>query len=121
MDRDRTRYTHPDPDEIGRPIGASNRLTGRAQTEEYVGTLGPRCGAIVPIVDDAGGVTAMVAVGVTLRRSRIPTPRLPQILIIAAVAIALGGLGAWILSRYLRRVTLGYGPEDQTLFVFFLT
>ncbi|RAG63818.1 histidine kinase, partial [Burkholderia multivorans] len=54
MDRDRTRYTHPDPDEIGRPyIGSiDTALTGQAETEEYVGTLGPSVRAIVPIVDD---------------------------------------------------------------------
>lgn len=123
MDRDRTRYTHPDLDEIGRPyIGSiDTALTGRAETEEYVGTLGPSVRAIVPIVDDTGAVTAMVAVGVTLETiSLTHAAALPQILIIAAVAIALGGLGAWILSRYLRRVTLGYGPEElKRLFAFY--
>src|SRR5699024_5556888 len=35
-------------------------------------------------------------------------------------AIALGGLGSWLLARYLRRVTLGYGPEElKRLFAFY--
>src|SRR5699024_4692715 len=42
MDRDRTRYTHPDPEQLGKPyIGSIDEaLTGHSQTEEYVGTLG---------------------------------------------------------------------------------
>lgn len=123
MDRDRTRYTHPDPDELGKPyIGSiDTALTGQAETEEYVGTLGPSVRAIVPVVDESGKVTAMVAVGVTLETISLShAAALPQILIIAAVAIALGGLGAWLLSRYLRRVTLGLGPEQlRRLFAFY--
>ncbi|MCT2359069.1 sensor histidine kinase [Brevibacterium casei] len=123
MDRDRTRYTHPDPDEIGRPyIGSiGTALTGQSEVEEYAGTLGPSVRAIAPIMDASGEVTAMVAVGVTLETiSLTHAAALPQILIVAAVAIALGGLGAWILSRYLKRVTLGYGPEQlKRLFAFY--
>lgn len=72
-------------------------------------------------MDASGEVTAMVAVGVTLETiSLTHAAALPQILIVAAAAIALGGLGAWILSRYLKRVTLGYGPEQlKRLFAFY--
>lgn len=40
MDSDRTRYTHPDPTEIGKPyIGSiGTALTGQSEVEEYVGT-----------------------------------------------------------------------------------
>ncbi len=123
MDADRTRYTHPDPTEIGKPyIGSiGTALTGQSEVEEYAGTLGPSVRAIAPIMDASGEVTAMVAVGVTLETiSLTHAAALPQILIVAAVAIALGGLGAWILSRYLKRVTLGYGPEQlKRLFAFY--
>lgn len=123
MDSDRTRYTHPDPTEIGKPyIGSiGTALTGQSEVEEYAGTLGPSVRAIAPIMDASGEVTAMVAVGVTLETiSLTHAAALPQILIVAAAAIALGGLGAWILSRYLKRVTLGYGPEQlKRLFAFY--
>ncbi|WP_137824768.1 sensor histidine kinase [Brevibacterium sp. 2SA] len=123
MDRDRTRYTHPDPSELGKDyLGTiDTALSGQSQTEEYVGTLGPSIRAIVPIVDDSGEVTAMVAVGVTLTAISVAqAAAVPQIIIVAAVAIALGGLGSWILARYLRRVTLGYGPEQlKRLFAFY--
>lgn len=114
MDTDRTRYTHPNPKLIGRPyIGSiATALAGHSEVEEYAGTLGPSVRAIVPVFDDAGRVTAMVAVGVTLQSlSIIQASALPAVIGLAAAAIAVGGAASYLLSRYLRRVTLGYGPE----------
>ncbi|WP_228282698.1 ATP-binding protein [Brevibacterium atlanticum] len=123
MDRDGTRYTHPDPDQLGGTyLGSTAKaLTGESETEEYVGTLGPSVRAIVPIEDADGEVTAMVAVGVTLETLSVAqAASLPQIIMVALAALALGGLGSWLLARYLRRVTLGYGPEElKRLFAFY--
>lgn len=123
MDRDGTRYTHPNPDQLGgKYLGSTaTARAGQAETEEYVGTLGPSVRAIVPIEDADGEVTAMVSVGVTLETLSVAqAASLPQIIIVALAAIALGGLGSWLLSRYLRRVTLGYGPEElKRLFAFY--
>jgi two-component system CitB family sensor kinase len=123
MDRDGTRYTHPNPDQLGRKYlgSTAQALKGKAQTEEYVGTLGPSVRAIVPITDSAGEVTAMVAVGVTLETLSVAqAASLPQIIIVGLAALSLGGFGSWLLARYLRRVTLGYGPEElRRLFAFY--
>lgn len=123
MDRDRTRYTHPDRAQLGKHyIGSIDQaLSGESQVEVYEGTLGESVRAIVPITDSSGKVTAMVAVGVTLRTLSVArAAAVPQIIIVGLAAIALGGLGSWILSRYLRRVTLGYGPEQlKSLFAFY--
>nr|WP_216629826.1 sensor histidine kinase [Brevibacterium renqingii] len=123
MDRDGTRYTHPDADQLGRHyLGTIDRAqAGHSRIEEYVGTLGPSVRAIVPVEDADGEVTAMVAVGVTLETLSVAqAASLPQIIIVALAAIALGGLGSWLLSRYLREVTLGYGPEElKRLFAFY--
>lgn len=123
MDRDRTRYTHLDPEQLGKAyIGSIDQaLTGESQVEEYEGTLGESVRAIVPVTDSSGEVTAMVAVGVTLKTLSVArAAALPQIIIVGLAAIGLGGLGSWILSRYLRRVTLGYGPEQlKSLFAFY--
>lgn len=123
MDRDRIRYTHPDPKQLGKHyIGSIDQaLTGESQVEEYEGTLGESVRAIVPVTDSSGEVTAMVAVGVTLKILSVArAAALPQIIIVGLAAIGLGGLGSWILSRYLRRVTLGYGPEQlKSLFAFY--
>lgn len=123
MDRDGTRYTHPDPDQLGKTyLGSTAKArAGQAETEEYVGTLGPSVRAIVPITDADGEVTAMVAVGVTLETLSVAqAASLPQIILVGLAALALGGLGSWLLARYLRRVTLGYGPEElRRLFAFY--
>ena len=123
MDRDGTRYTHPDPEQLGKKyIGSTAKArAGQTETEEYVGTLGPSVRAIVPIKDAAGEVTAMVAVGVTLETLSVAqAASLPQIILVGLAALALGGLGSWLLARYLRRVTLGYGPEElRRLFAFY--
>ncbi|MCS4594906.1 sensor histidine kinase [Brevibacterium sediminis] len=123
MDRDGTRYTHPAPDQLGKKyLGSTAKArAGQTETEEYVGTLGPSVRAIVPITDADGEVTAMVAVGVTLETLSVAqAASLPQIILVGLAALALGGLGSWLLARYLRRVTLGYGPEElRRLFAFY--
>ena len=122
MDRDRTRFTHPDPAQLGEPyIGSiDTALAGTSQVEQYTGTLGPSVRAIVPVFDGST-IVAMVAVGVTLETLSVAqAASLPQIAVIASLAILAGGLGSWWLSRYLRRATLGYGPEHlKRLFAFY--
>jgi sensor histidine kinase regulating citrate/malate metabolism len=123
MDRDRTRFTHPDPAQLGEPyIGSiDTALTGTSQVEQYTGTLGPSVRAIVPVFDGSRTVIAMVAVGVTLETLSVAqAASLPQIGVIAVAAILAGGIGSWRLSLYLRRATLGYGPAHlKRLFAFY--
>lgn len=123
MAPDRTRYTHPNPRELGRRyIGSiDSALAGHSQVEEYAGTLGPSVRAIAPVLDDQGSVVAMVAVGVTLQSlSLSQAAALPAILWVALAAVVLGGIGSWLLSRYLRRVTLGFGPQElRRLFAYY--
>src|SRR3712207_3994572 len=65
---DRTRFTHPDTAQIGKPfIGTIGpALNGEAFTETYTGTLGPSVRATGPVVDDDGDVVAVVSAGVTV-------------------------------------------------------
>lgn len=123
MDTDRTRYTHRNPEQIGRPyIGSvAEALAGRPQTETYAGTLGPSIRSIVPVVDDAGTVRAMVAAGITVDRAAIArNAQLPLVAFIALGALALGALVSFLLSRRLRDATLGMGPAELSrTFVFY--
>jgi sensor histidine kinase regulating citrate/malate metabolism len=115
MAPDRTRWTHPREEELGRPyIGSIDAaLRGEVFTEVTSGTLGPSVRTIVPVKDAAGSVKALVAAGVTVRTVDVAfSGRLPALLAIA-LALLLGGSGAsWLLGRYLRRVTRGWGPEQ---------
>src|SRR3712207_799947 len=110
---DRTRYTHPDPAEIGRPFRGTigPALAGRTFTETYTGTLGPSVRATGPVLDDAGEVVALVSAGVTVDAIGADlATAVPGILGTALAALAVGGIGSWALSRRLRQQTHGLSP-----------
>ena len=123
MAPDRTRWTHPNAAEIGQDyIGAIEpAVSGTAFTEISTGTLGPSVRAVVPVTDDGGTVRALVAVGTTTTNISIAlNARLPSVLGLALALLASGSVGTWLLGRYLRRVTLGWGPEHLAqLFVYY--
>jgi len=119
MGLDRTRFTHPDPAQIGRPfIGdLGSAPQGRPFTQEYTGTLGPSMRAVVPVFAGADDerVVALVSVGITLQRIQDTlADRLPAIALAAATVLAAGLLGAWLISRRLRRQTHGMGEGEIT-------
>jgi two-component system CitB family sensor kinase len=115
MTTDGTRYSHPDPAQIGRTfrgtIGPAVR--GEQQfTETYTGTLGPSVRAVVPVRDD-GRVVALVSVGRTVSAvSRELDRQVPLILGAGAVALLLAATGSWLVSRWLRRATHDLGPAE---------
>jgi sensor histidine kinase regulating citrate/malate metabolism len=109
---DRTRYTHPDPAQIGRSfIGTIEpALAGRTFTETYEGTLGPSVRATGPIVGRNGSVIGLVSAGITLDAIGADLARsLPAILGTGLVTLAVGTAGSWLISRRLRRQTRGLG------------
>ncbi|MEB0002489.1 sensor histidine kinase [Cryobacterium sp. RTC2.1] len=123
MAPDRTRWTHPTESEIGRPyIGTiAPALAGTPFTEVTTGTLGPSVRAVVPVVDAQGAVRALVAAGVkTSNLSIALTARLPAVLGLALALLVAGAIVTSLIGRYLRRVTLGWGPEQLAqLFVYY--
>jgi two-component system CitB family sensor kinase len=117
MAPDRTRWSHPDPAQLGKSfIGTIQpALEGRAFTETFAGTLGPSVRAVAPVRGDSGTVVALVAVGITTEAIHAQVLRqLPVLtaglLILLAVALA----GAWLVGRRLRRQTNGLGPAEIT-------
>ncbi|NYD79449.1 sensor histidine kinase [Arthrobacter cupressi] len=115
MAPDRTRWTHANPAEIGRPyIGTIDpALRGETFTEVTAGTLGPSVRTIVPVKDDGGTVRALVAAGVTVRNVDIAASgRFGAIIALCLALLAAGSLASWLLGRYLRSVTRGWGPEQ---------
>ena len=73
MATDRTRYTHTNPDLIGKPFVGSidGALAGQTLTETFTGTLGPSIRAVTPVYDN-GRVVALVSAGVTRAKIRSP-------------------------------------------------
>lgn len=123
MAPDRTRWTHPNPAELGRDyIGSiAPALAGHPFTEVSTGTLGPSVRAVVPVINGDGTVVALVAAGVTTSNVTIAlNARLPALLALALALLVAGSLMSLLLGRYLQRVTLGWGPEHLAqLFVYY--
>ena len=112
MAPDRTRFTHPNPTQIGgRFIGTIGpALAGRTFTETFTGTLGPSVRATGPVLDRDGDVVAIVSAGITLDAIGADFARsLPGVLGAGLVALAAGTGGSWLISRRLRRQTRGLG------------
>jgi sensor histidine kinase regulating citrate/malate metabolism len=111
------RYTHPNPDEIGKHYlgDTAQALAGHPFSEVYTGTLGPSVRSVAPIYRADHKLVGLVSVGITLDQlSTLAGRQLPLILAIALGAVALVGLGSWALSRRLRKQTLGLGPQEIT-------
>ena len=111
------RYTHPTSSEIGgHYLGdTAPALAGHPFTETYTGTLGPSVRSVAPIYGPGHRVVGLVSVGITLEQlSATARGEIPSILAIAAGVVALVGLGTWVLSRRLRKQTLGLGPQEIT-------
>ncbi|MEI4271549.1 sensor histidine kinase [Klenkia sp. LSe6-5] len=111
---DRTRFTHPDPAQIGRPFvgNIARALAGETFTETYTGTLGPSVRAVAPVfaTGSSTDVVALVSVGITVSAiGHDVTAALPGVLGVAAAVLGVGALGSWLVSRRLRRQTHGLG------------
>lgn len=111
------RYTHPTLSEIGKHYlgDTAPALAGHPFSETYTGTLGPSVRSVAPIYGPDHQIVGLVSVGITLERlSALVNRELPLILAIAAGAVGLVSVGSWLLSRRLRKQTLGMGPQEIT-------
>ncbi|GAB7038423.1 MULTISPECIES: sensor histidine kinase [Catenuloplanes] len=116
MAPDRTRYTHPNPSLIEGPFVGSidAALHGGVVVETTTGSLGRSVRTVVPVRDESGAITGLVSVGITTDEiNRRLRHQLPAVLLATVLALALAGLGAWLLSNRLRRQTHGLGPAEM--------
>ena len=107
------RWTHPNPAEIGRRFlgNTGEAVRGRLLTETYTGTLGPSVRAVAPVLDPAGQVVALVAVGITVHALATELAgRLVPLGLAVAAMLAVGAAGTVLISSRLRRETRGLAP-----------
>ncbi|WP_329128001.1 sensor histidine kinase [Streptomyces sp. NBC_01465] len=114
MDRHGIRWTHPDPDEIGARylghIGAA--LRGETYSETYTGTLGSSVRVVTPI-HDGTRITGLVSAGITVKRIDAQIrQQVGMLLWFASGALALGGLGTYVINARLRRHTHGMNAAE---------
>ena len=119
MDTSGIRYTHPDSAQIGgRFLGTiDTALQGGSLTETYTGTLGPSVRAVVPVMQGEK-VIAIVSAGVTVERVLASlAPRIPLVIGVAVLLVALGTVGALVGRRALSRVTGSMRPAELSRMV----
>nr|WP_235916399.1 sensor histidine kinase [Spelaeibacter cavernicola] len=119
MAPDRTRYTHTNTDQIGKAFSGNidRALHGETFTETYTGSLGPSIRSVTPVY--AGDkLVGLVSAGVTRERIGAQVAQgLPAIIGVAAAGLAGAAVGSFLLSRRLRRQTLGMAPAElRTLY-----
>ncbi|MEU2054986.1 SpoIIE family protein phosphatase [Streptomyces bungoensis] len=117
MNTEGIRYTHPNPDRIGKrfvgTIGPA--VAGGTVTEEVNGTIGPLVQVVVPVKDSGGKVVGLVSAGITTAHvGGAADQQLPLLLAAAAAALALATAGTALVSRRLLRQTHGLGPSEMT-------
>lgn len=115
MDTAGTRWTHPDPDEIGSTYRGviDGALAGRVTVEDYEGTLGQSVRVVAPVYAQTRDIVALVAAGVPLASvSRVARDSALSLGAITLVSLAAGGIAAMLVSRWLRRKTHGLGPIE---------
>ncbi|GAA0320399.1 sensor histidine kinase [Kineococcus aurantiacus] len=110
------RLAHPNPQLLGRRVSTdpSRALAGQEVVTDETGTLGESARAKVPVYAPASArVVGEVSVGVgaaaVADRAR---DALWPALAVAAGALVVGLVGAHVLARRLRRLTLGLQPDD---------
>ncbi|MGI5403018.1 sensor histidine kinase [Streptomyces sp. CA-135486] len=114
MAPDGTRWTHPEPGEIGRKYLGSidEALRGKIYSEKHLGTLGPSVRTVAPVYDN-GKITALVSAGITIQKiSEQASKQVAGLLVVAGGALALGGLGTYVINARLRRHTHGMNAAE---------
>ncbi|WP_329440828.1 sensor histidine kinase [Streptomyces canus] len=109
------RWTHPDPDQIGRHfLGNTERaLKGKTFTETYTGTLGASVRAVTPVKDGNGKVIGLVSAGIQVEKiSKRVQGQLTALLAVAGGALALGAIGTYVVNARLRRHTHGMNAAE---------
>ncbi|GAA4244877.1 sensor histidine kinase [Dactylosporangium darangshiense] len=109
------RLAHPNPDRIHEPVSTdpSEVLRGRDTINVERGTLGLSARGKTPLRDASGTIVGEVSVGFRIEDIRGHVLReLGVAALFAGGALLLGFVGSALLSRRLKRLTLGLEPRE---------
>lgn len=119
-DRDGIRYSHPNPEMIGKKFvgGDENRVVQKGDTyfSEAMGTLGKSMRAFAPIYEaESKTEIGFVCVG-TLTHSieRAKHTAIIYIMLIGFGGLTAGIIGAFLLANSIKKTLLGLEPEEIT-------
>ncbi|MFW0788071.1 ATP-binding protein [Gordonia sp. CPCC 205333] len=118
--RDGIRVAHPEIAELGRHVSTdpSAVLAGNDVADTDRGTLGESVRGKVAIRAADGTVIGFVSVGISTEKVAEATKRDIAVTIgLASAALAVGVIGATLLARRWRRLTLGLQPDELVALV----
>lgn len=113
-DRNGVRYSHPNPDLIGRtleePVAV---LDGESHVGTDSGSLGASANAKAPVRSADGRVIGQVSVGIleTVENDEV-TQQIWLIAAYSAVVLLISGAGSILLARRIKRVTFDLEPAE---------
>lgn len=119
VDMNGIRHSHPNPDMIGKAFVGGDDYKVAKEGKEYIseatGTLGKALRAFVPIYDESNKEIGFVSVG-TLTNSieAAKHTAIMYIILISISGLAVGILGAFLLSTNIKNTLLGLEPEEIT-------
>ncbi|MFF4535327.1 SpoIIE family protein phosphatase [Streptomyces aureus] len=111
------RWTHPDPDQIGKHVSNSygQALGGEPHQTTFDSSLGKAVDSTVAVFDNKGNAVGLVTVGVTVDKvSNVVQHQLPVLFAAGGSALLLAAGGSALVSGRLRRQTRGLGPVEMT-------
>ena len=116
-DRQETRYSHPDPNKIGKTmVGGDNERAlenGKTYTSRAVGTLGLSLRGKVPVLDADKNIIGIVSVGYLDENiHQMITDRRAIIITSNAILVIFGVLAAVLLARSFKRAIFGLEPHQ---------
>ncbi|MHC3760101.1 DcuS/MalK family sensor histidine kinase [Staphylococcus succinus] len=115
MDMHGIRKSHPNPDLIGKRFQGGDEmlaLNGKSSMSEAKGTLGKSLRSFTPVYDNNHKQIGVVAVGVPMKSvDDAMSEGKREVLIGTLLGILVGILGAYLLSRYIKRILYGLEPS----------
>ena len=116
-DMEDTRYSHPDVEKIGKKVmgGDEERVIdkGESYTSEARGTLGRSMRALTPIYDENNKQIGFVIVGTLIENiEKSKALALQFFLLMGALGLVIGILGAVLLANSIKKSLLGLEPQE---------
>jgi sensor histidine kinase regulating citrate/malate metabolism len=116
MNMDAIRYSHPEPDLIGRHFSGGDEkasLKGSTFISQIQGPLGVSQRAFVPVIDENKRQVGVVAVGLMLTEIKKQQSKiLSMVYLVALISLLIGLGGAILLSRNIKKSIFGLEPHE---------
>jgi sensor histidine kinase regulating citrate/malate metabolism len=116
MNMEAIRYSHPEPDLIGRHFSGGDEresLRGNTFISQMQGPLGVSQRAFVPVIDENKRQIGVVAVGLMITEIEKQQKKiLPMVYLSALISMLLGLGGAILLSRNIKKLIFGLEPYE---------